>query len=62
MFPRQIVPMMARKIRPVGIEMSSVVSMNGPSNAGAHPLTNMWCAHTMMLSATIAMIPTTAIR
>jgi hypothetical protein len=35
--PRQIVPMTTRKRTPVGTEIISVVSMNGPLRSGAHP-------------------------
>ena len=59
--PRQMVPTSTRKMSPVGIEISSVVSMNGPARVGAQPLTNMWWAQTRMLNATNPMIPTTAI-
>ena len=48
MLPRQIVPTRQRKSTPVGIEISSVVSMNGFASVGAHPVVNMWWAQTMM--------------
>ena len=48
MLPRQMVPMRQRNSTPVGIEISSVVSMNGFANVGAQPVVNMWCAHTMI--------------
>ena len=43
-----------RKMMPVGMEMSSVVSMKGPARSGAQPVVNMWWAHTMMDSAAMA--------
>ena len=52
--------MVHRKMIPVGIEISSVVSMNGPARFGAHPVVNMWWAHTMMDRAAIATNPATA--
>ena len=54
--------MMTRKSTPVGIEISSVVSMNGPLRSGAQPEAYMWCAHTMMLSPTMPTIASTAPR
>ena len=54
------VPSAARKITPVGIEITSVVAMNGISRKSCMPLVNRWCAHTIMLRNTIARIePTT---
>ena len=40
--PRHSVPIMHKKMMPVGIEMSSVVNMNGSANDGAQPVVNMW--------------------
>ena len=37
-FPRQKVPIIARKKKPVGIEINSVSSMKGASNALFEPL------------------------
>ena len=61
-WPRQSVPIMTRKNTPVGIDMSSVVSMNGPPSAGAQPLVNMWCAHTSAERPESAAIAPTAVR
>ena len=44
---------------PVGMEMISVVTMNGPASAGAQPVVNMWCAQTMMERAEMATNPAT---
>ena len=46
--PFQMVPMMHRKMMPVGMEINSVVTMKGPARSGAQPVVNMWWAHTMM--------------
>ena len=42
MLPRQSVPMRTKKKTPVGIEINSVVNMNGPPKVGAQPEVNMW--------------------
>src|SRR5579883_344131 len=47
--PRQNVPIIARKKNPVGIEISSVSSMNGASSALLEPLKYRWCPHTSAL-------------
>ena len=39
--PRHSVPMSTRKNKPVGIEINSVVNMNGPPSVGAQPVVNM---------------------
>ena len=60
MLPFHMVPMMHRKMIPVGIDISSVVSMNGAARLGAHPVVNMWWAHTMIDSTPTATKPATA--
>ena len=53
MLPFHSVPMVHRKMIPVGMEISSVVSMKGPARFGAQPVVNIWCAHTMIDRAAI---------
>ena len=60
--PRQRVPTNTRKKMPVGMEMSSVVTMKGPPRVGAQPEVNMWCAHTSAESPQSATIAPTAVR
>ena len=60
MLPFHSVPITHRKMIPVGIEMSSVVSMNGPARFGAQPVVNMWWAQTMIDSAAMATKAATA--
>ena len=55
--PRHNVPMSDRMMTPVGIEMSSVVNMNGPLSDGAQPVVNMWCAQTMIESPAMPAMP-----
>ena len=59
--PLQIVPISTRISSPVGIEISSVVSMNGPFSAGAQPAMYMWWAQTNRLSPTMPAMPITAV-
>ena len=47
---------------PVGIEISSVVTMKGPPNVGAQPDVNMWCAQTNADSPHSATMAPTAVR
>ena len=47
----QNVPMPTRKMKPVGIEISSVVSMNSGRMSGLIPLSNRWCCQTKKLSS-----------
>ena len=50
--PFQSVPSQMKKSTPVGIEISSVVTLkNGSSTA---PVANMWCAQTLNESAVIS--------
>ena len=55
--PRQMVPSRTRIRSPVGTEMISVVTMNGPFSAGAHPAMYMWWAQTNRLSPTMPLMP-----
>ena len=52
--PRHIVPSAARNMIPVGIDINSVRTMNGPCSSLPIPLVNRWCAQTMKLMATMA--------
>ena len=45
-FAFQNVPIPTRKMNPVGIEISSVVSMNSGRMSGLMPETNRWCCQT----------------
>ena len=45
-FACQKVPSATRKMRPVGIEISSVVSMNSGRMSGSMPESNRWCCQT----------------
>ena len=60
-FAFQNVPMATRKIKPVGIEMSSVVSMNSGRMSGLMPLTNRWCCQTKNDNMPTPSIPAAAI-
>ena len=61
-FPCHSVPMIERKMTPVGIEMASVRIMNGAWRKSAMPDVNMWCAHTTTDKPTIvSREPTTAL-
>ena len=54
--------MATRKMKPVGIEMSSVVSMNSGRMSGLMPLTNRWCCQTKKDRMPTPSIPAAAIR
>ena len=60
--PIQTVPSADRNTRPVGMEMASVVTRNAPRKAASPVVTNMWCAHTRPLRATMPRKPPTAQR
>ena len=45
-FAFQNVPSATRKMNPVGIEISSVVSMNSGRMSGSMPESNRWCCQT----------------
>jgi len=49
-------------MNPVGIEMSSVVSMNSGRMSGLMPLWKRWCCHTKKDSNATPIIPAAAIR
>ena len=59
-FAFQNVPMATRKMKPVGIEISSVVSMNTGRMSGLMPESNRWCCHTKKLSSVTPIIPAAA--
>ena len=61
-FAFQNVPMATRKMNPVGIEISSVVSMNTGRMSGLIPLSNRWCCQTKKLSRVTPTIPAAATR
>ena len=56
------VPRPTRKMKPVGIEMSSVVSMNSGRMSGLIPLWNRWCCHTKNDSSATPIMPAAAVR
>src|SRR5699024_1442985 len=57
-FPRHIVPSQLKNFTPVGTAMSIVITAkNGNSTA---PVAYMWCAHTVMESAAIAIVANTS--
>jgi len=49
-------------MNPVGIEISSVVSMNSGRMSGLIPLSNRWCCHTKKLSRLTPIMPAAAVR
>ena len=53
-FPPQIVAHHEKILMPVGIAISSVVTIIGTRSQSAMPATNMWCAHTEKPSTRIA--------
>ncbi len=54
------VPIATRKMNPVGIEISSVVSMNTGRMSGLMPESNRWCCQTKKLSSVTPIIPAAA--
>ncbi len=56
--PRHIVPSQLKNFTPVGTAMSMLmIAKNGSSTA---PVANMWCAHTVIDSAEIAIVANTS--
>ena len=49
-------------MNPVGIEISSVVSMNSGRMSGLIPLSNRWCCQTKKLSRATPIMPAAAVR
>ena len=49
-------------MNPVGIEMSSVVSMNSGRISGLMPLSNRWCCQTKKDSSATPIMPAPATR
>ncbi len=58
----QNVPIATRKMNPVGMEMSSVVSMYSGRMSGFIPLMKRWCCQTKKLSSVTPIMPAAAIR
>ena len=56
------VPRPTRKMNPVGMEISSVVSMNSGRMSGLIPLWKRWCCHTKNDSSATPIIPAAEIR
>ena len=54
------VPMPTRKMNPVGMEISSVVSMNSGRMSGLIPLWNRWCCQTKNDSRATPTMPAAA--
>ena len=54
------VPSVTRKRNPVGIEISSVVSMNSGRMSGLMPLWNRWCCQTKNDSSATPSMPAAA--
>ena len=59
-FAFQKVPERTRKMKPVGMEISSVVSMNSGRMSGLMPLWNRWCCHTKNESNATPSMPAAA--
>ena len=55
--PRHIVPIQLKNFTPVGTAISNV--MNEKNGSSTAPVMNMWCAHTAIDSAAIAMVAKT---
>ena len=59
-FAFQRVPRVTRNKKPVGIEISSVVSMNSGRMSGLIPLWKRWCCHTKNDSRATPSMPAAA--